>query len=161
MTILLELDSYPFILQGFPRGRKAEKDLHALFDQMAVVGRRAVERGDLHVVVALGDEDFNAAERKTIATCMADAPPADAACVIGAVAVIESTMARGVVTALKWLTPRALPIIAAATPDEAIDLAEDCLRAKGILPPAAIREGVRIRARQIHAEMRRAKAAES
>ncbi len=42
MTILLELDSYPFILQGFPRGRKAEKDLHALFDQMAVVGRRAV-----------------------------------------------------------------------------------------------------------------------
>ncbi len=74
MGILLDLDSYPFILQGFPRGAKTEAEIAALFDEMAIVGRRAVESGALHVVIALGDENFSAAERRTIANRMSRAP---------------------------------------------------------------------------------------
>jgi hypothetical protein len=119
MSILLDLDSYPFILQGFPRGRKTEAELGALFDQMAIVGRRAVESRALHVVVALGDENFTAAERRIIANRMARAPADEAARVVGAFAVIDSTLARGVLTALRWLAPRVIPVVAAATPETA------------------------------------------
>jgi hypothetical protein len=154
MTIPLDLESYPFILQGFPRGRKPGIELHALFDQMEIVGRRAVESGALHVVIAVGDEGFNAAERRIIADRMAQAPPAEAACVVGAFAVIESAIARGILTALKWLAPRAIPIFAAKTPDEAIELAEAHLCANGVVPPLCVVERARIHARRLHAKMR-------
>lgn len=154
MSILLDLDSYPFILQGFPRGPKTEAEIAALFDEMAVVGRRAVETGALHVVIALGDESFTAAERRIIANRMARAPADQAARVIGAFAVIESTLARGVLTALRWLAPRVIPVVAAATPDEAVDLAEACLTAHGVMPALAIIERARLRARRLHVEMR-------
>jgi hypothetical protein len=156
MAILLDLDSYPFILQGFPRGAKTEAEIGALFDEMAIVGRRAVESGALHVVIALGDENFTAAERRIIAHRMARAPADQAARVVGAFAVIESAIARGVLTALRWLAPRVIPVVAAATPDEAIDLAEKCLDAQGVIPALAIIERARIRARRLHAEMRSA-----
>jgi hypothetical protein len=154
MSILLDLESYPIILQGFPRGPKTEAELGALFDQMALVGRRAVESRAVHVVVALGDESFTAAERRIIANRMSRAPADEAARVVGAFAVIESTLARGVLTALKWLAPRVIPVVAAATPDEAIDLAEACLGANGVIPALAIIERARIRARKLHAQMR-------
>lgn len=156
MSIVLDLDAYPFILQAFPRGRKAESDLRDLFARMEVVGNRAVERNNVHVVIAVGDEGFNAAERKIIAECMAKAPAAIAARVVGAFAVIENTLARGVVTALKWLTPRAMPIVAAATPEEAIEMAAGCLGAHGVLPPLELVERARIRARKLHRGMRSA-----
>jgi hypothetical protein len=155
MSIPLDLDCYPLILQGFPRGRKSEDDLIALFDRMRAVGRRAVETGAIHVVVALGDEDFNAAERKLIAARMAQAPADEAACVVGAFAVIENTFARGVLTALKWLAPSVIPIVPASTPDEAIDLAEACLRSNGVVPAPIVVERARIHARKLHDGMRR------
>jgi hypothetical protein len=154
MTISLDLDAYPFILQGFPRRRKTKEEIDALFDEMAVVGRRAVESGSRHVVVAVGDEDFNAAERKIIADHMARAPAAEAACVVGAFAVIESTFARGVLTALKWLAPSVIAVVAASTPEAAIHLAEMCLRANGVVPPLAVVERARFHARKLHARMR-------
>ncbi len=154
MPIPLDLDCYPLILQGFPRGRKSESDIDALFNQMAIVGRRAVESGAVHVVVALGDEEFTAAERRLIAARMAQAPPAEAARVVGAFAVIESTFARGVLTALKWLAPTVIPVVAARTPDEAIDLAEACLRSKGVVPAPVVVERARIHARRLHEGMR-------
>ena len=154
MTIPLDLESYPFILQGFPRRRKTKEEIDALFAEMAIVGRRAVETHALHVVVAVGDEDFNAAERRIIADHMAQAPAAEAACVVGAFAVIESTFARGVLTALKWLAPSVIPVVAAPTPETAIHLAEMCLRANGVVPPLAIVERARLHARKLHAKMR-------
>lgn len=155
MTISLDLESYPFILQGFPRGPKPETEIHALFDEMEIVGRRAVEGGLVHVVIAVGDEGFSAAERRIIAARMAAAPPAEAARVVGAFAVIESALARGILTALKWLVPSAIPIVAAETTDEAVELAEACLRAHGVVPPLAVVERARIHARRLHVQMRK------
>jgi hypothetical protein len=154
MPIPLDLAAYPFVLQGFPRGRKPRAELDALFDQMEAVGHRAVESGAVHVVVAVGDEGFTADERKIIADHMARAPAAEAARVVGAFAVVESALARGVLTALKWLAPKVIPVVAAGTPDEAIDLAERCLREHGVTPAFAVVERARIHARRLHAEMR-------
>ncbi len=154
MTIPLDLELYPFIIQGFPRGPKAESDLVTLFDQMEVVGRRAVDSGTVHVVIAVGDEGFSAAERKMIAGRMATAPPDIAERVVGAFAVIENAFARGILTALKWLAPNTIPIVPARTPEEAIDLAAECLRAKGVSFPRSVEERARTRARALHMQMR-------
>jgi hypothetical protein len=152
MAIPLDLDCYPIVLQGFPRGRKSEADLLELFAKMSVVGQRAARNHTVHVVIAVGDDDFNAAERGVIASCMAAAPAEEAACVVGAFAVIENTFARGVLTALKWLAPHSIPVVPAASPDEAISLAAARLVAAGVKLDTAIKDRAHVHARRLHAE---------
>jgi hypothetical protein len=155
MSISVDDGAYPFVLQQFPRGRKPERELYALFARMSEIAKRAAHARTVHVVVAVGDEDFNAAERKIIAACMEAAPPEEVAHVIGAFAVIESPLARGVLTALRWLAPMTLPVVPARTPDEAIDLAAARLRGAEVTVPPAIEEDARVRARRPHAEAKR------
>jgi hypothetical protein len=154
MSITLIDETYPFILQGFPVGPKTEPALRALFRHMSEIGERAVRGGTLHVVVAVGDEHFTAAERKLIADCMAQASREEAERVVGAFAVIESGFARGVLTALRWLAPRVIPVVAAATTDEAIDLAKACLQNAGVEVQAEVVALARIHARKLHDAVR-------
>src|SRR5262249_39297017 len=143
-------DTYPFVLQGFPAGPKTEPAILSLFGRMSEIGERAVRGGTVHVVVAVGDEHFTAAERKLIAECMSKASRAEAERVVGAFAVIESTVARGVLTALRWLAPSVIPVVAARTTDEAIDLATARLRTAGVDVQADTIAQARISARKLH-----------
>ena len=155
MSITLIDETYPFILQGFPAGPKTEPALRDLFRRMSEIAQRAVEGGTVHVVVAVGDEHFTAAERKVVAECMSQAPRQEAERVVGAFAVIENPFARGVLTALRWLAPKAIPVVAAGTPDEAIELARACLQRAGVgVHPDAV-DHARIRARRLHDSARR------
>jgi hypothetical protein len=155
MGITLIEETYPFLLQGFPAGPKTEPALRDLFRRMSGIAQRALKNGTVHVVVAMGDENFTAAERKIIAECMAQASREEAGRVVGAFAVIESTFARGVLTALRWLAPKAIPVVAAGTPDEAIELARACLQRAGVgVHPDAV-DHARIRARRLHDSARR------
>jgi hypothetical protein len=155
MCISIDEGAYPFVLQGSPRGRKPPDDLRALFVRMAAIAQRAVREGTFHVVVAVGDEDFNAHERKLMATCMAEAAPELAARVVGAFAVVENAFARGVLTALRWLAPGAIPVVAAATPEEAIELARAQLRANGVNVSDTVTARAIATARKLHSEIRR------
>jgi hypothetical protein len=150
MSITLIEETYPFILQGFPSGPKTEPALRDLFRRMSEIAERAVRNRTVHVVVAVGDEHFTAAERKLIAQCMAQASREEAERVVGAFAVIESTFARGVLTALRWLAPNVIPVIAAATTDEAIGLAKACLQKAGVDVHADVASQARISARKLH-----------
>ena len=154
VNIVLDEASYPFLLQGFRAGSKAEHDLRDLFRRMSTIAERAAEQGTVHVVVALGDENFSAAERRVVADCMAKATPEEAARVVGAFAVIESGFARGVLTALRWLAPQVIPVIAASTPDEAIDLAAARLREVGVDVPLTVDAQARAHARALHSRLR-------
>ena len=154
MSITLDDSAYPILVQAFPAGPKTEAALRDLFRRMAEVNARALLEHTHHVVVAVGDETFTAAERKLIAECMSQAPPEEAARVVGAFAVIESGFARGVLTALKWLAPKVIPVVAAATPEEAVELARERLEAEGVtvsLETIAIARRV---ARRLHAAVR-------
>jgi hypothetical protein len=150
MSITLIDETYPFILQGFPLGPKTEPALRELFQRMSEIAQRAVESGTVHVVVALGDEHFTAAERKVIAECMSQAPRVEAERVVGAFAVIENPFARGVLTALRWLAPNVIPVVAAGTTDEAIELAKACLRRAGVDVHADVMGHARVSARKLH-----------
>jgi hypothetical protein len=158
MSITLIEETYPFILQGFPAGPKTEPAIRELFGRMSAIAERAVRERTIHVVVALGDEHFTAAERKLIAECMAQASREEAERVVGAFAVIESTVARGVLTALHWLAPGAVPVVAAPTTDEAIHLATARLRTAGVDVHAEIVAQARISARKLHDSVRRGSA---
>jgi hypothetical protein len=154
MGITLIEETYPFVLQGFPAGPKTEPALRDLFRRMSDIAQRAVETGTVHVVVAVGDEHFTAAERKVIAECMSQAPRDEAARVVGAFAVIENPFARGVLTALRWLAPNVIPVVAASTTDEAIELAKACLREAGVdLHPDVVGHA-RVSARKLHDSVR-------
>jgi hypothetical protein len=157
VTITLDEDAYPIVLQGFPAGPKGEAALHDLFARMSVLAERAARDGTVHVVVALGDEHFTAAERKVVAQRMEEATPEEAARVVGAFAVIESGFARGVLTALRWLAPHVIAIVAAATPDEAIDLARARLHAVGVDVPLDVIVRARIAARKLHDSIKSAR----
>jgi hypothetical protein len=157
MSIVL-IEDYPFVIQGFPKGPKAETAIRDLFRQMSAIGARATREGTVHVVIAVGDENFSAAERKLIAECMAHASREEAVHVIGAFAVIQSGVARGVLTALRWLAPNVISVIATATPDEAIDLARARLEHAGVEVAPDVVARARADARRLHAEMRRAAA---
>ena len=157
MSILVDADAYPFVLQRFPRGPKGEAALAELFDCMAEIGARALRDDTFHVVIALGDEEFTAPERRSIAMRMRAAPPAQAARVVGAYAVIENAFARGVLTALRWLAPSAIPVVPAATPDAAIDLAEARLRKALVRVAPDVELKARVAARRLYAEHVQAK----
>jgi hypothetical protein len=156
LMITVDVDAYPFVLQGFPKGRKEDEEIRALFERMALVAEDAIQNDTRHVVIAVGDDDFTAHERRVIAACMAAAPAAHAARVVGAFAVIESTFARGILTALRWLAPGVIPVVAASAPDEAIDLAERCLIDAGVTGPTGRLplERAHVHARRLHGEMR-------
>jgi hypothetical protein len=154
VAITLDDSAYPIILQGFPAGPKTEAALRDLFQRMSVVAARAVRDRTVHVVVAVGDERFTAAERRVVAECMSMATRQEAACVVGAFAVIENGFARGVLTALRWLAPHAIPVVAAATPDEAIDLARARLRDAGVIVSPDVVARAHIVARKLHPAMK-------
>jgi hypothetical protein len=63
-------------------------------------------------------------------------------------------MARGVLTALRWLAPSAIPVVAAATPDEGIDLAEARLKRAGVLVEGDVVVRAHLAARKLHAAIR-------
>jgi hypothetical protein len=150
MSITLIDETYPFILQGFPAGPKTEPALLDLFRRMSEIAKRAVESGTVHVVVAVGDEHFTAAERKVVAECMSQAPREEAERVVGAFAVIENPFARGVLTALRWLAPNVIPVVAASTTDEAIELGKACLQKAGVAVKADVIGLARVSARKLH-----------
>jgi hypothetical protein len=156
VSITLDDSAYPFVVQAFPEGPKTAEALRDLFGRMSAVAERAVRERTHHVVVAVGDEHFTAAERKVIAQCMSEASVEEQARVVGAFAVIESSIARGVLTALRWLAPGVIPVVAAATPFEAIDLARERLELAGVhvAPETVVR--ARIVARQLHEAVHRA-----
>jgi hypothetical protein len=154
VSIAVVEETYPFVLQGFPKGPKTEPALRELFRRMTAIGARAIRDGTVHVVVALGDEHFTAAERRVIADCMAHASKEEAIHVIGAFAVVESGFARGVLTALRWLAPNVIPVVAAATTDEAIDLARARLELAGNAAPPEIVATARVSARKLHESCR-------
>jgi hypothetical protein len=154
MGITLIDETYPFILQGFPTGPKTEPALIDLFRRMSEIAQRAVENGTVHVVVAVGDEHFTAAERKVVAECMSQAPREEAERVVGAFAVIENPFARGVLTALRWLAPNVIPVVAASTTDEAIELAKACLQKAGVDIHPDVVGHARVGARKLHDAVR-------
>ncbi|HEY1694296.1 MAG TPA: hypothetical protein VGG39_19135 [Polyangiaceae bacterium] len=153
MAIVVDEDAYPFVLQGFAH-TKGEPALHELFARMSVIAKRAIGNDTVHVVVAVGDERFTAAERKLLAEQMAIAPKDEVARVVGAFAVIESSFARGVLTALRWLSPDSIPVVTASTPDEAIDLGLARLTAHGVAVPATVSGSARAAAKKLHAALR-------
>jgi hypothetical protein len=154
MSITVDDDAYPFLVQAFPRGRKSEASIAGLFARMNAIGERAIRESTRHVVIAVGDEDFTAAERRLVAEHMANADPEVAACIAGAFAVVESTVARGVLTALHWLAPKSIPVVAAATPDEAVGLAERRLIEVGAQPSLAAVARAKLIARRLHGDAR-------
>jgi hypothetical protein len=131
MAIVVDEDAYPIVLQGFP-AQKGERALHDLFARMSAVAKRSIRQETVHVIVAVGNEHFTAAERKLVADQMTIAPKEEAARVVGAFAVIESGFARGVLTALHWLSPDSIPVVAAPSPEAAIEMAVARLRARGV-----------------------------
>jgi hypothetical protein len=131
MAIVVDEDTYPIVLQGFP-AEKGERALHDLFARMSAIAKRSIRQDTVHVIVALGDEHFTAAERKLVADQMTIAPKDEAARVVGAFAVIESGFARGVLTALHWLSPESIPVVGAPTPEAAVEMAAARLRARGV-----------------------------
>lgn len=152
-TLIIDEGAYPILLQGFPRGPKGEDALRDLFVRMSVIAARAVRENTVHVVVAVGDEHFTAAERKVVAEGMARATPAEASRVVGAFAVVPNALARGILTALAWLAPRAIPIVPAATPEEAVELGAACLRQHRVGVGHDLVARARIAARELHGRM--------
>jgi hypothetical protein len=125
--ITVETRFYPFVLMSF-RGDPTESEYRALFDSLAQVSRKALRESTKHVCITVSSSTISPQARKLVASLTEKFPEELMGPVIGSCVVVDSTLLRGLLTALSWLSPRLAKLDTAASPDEAMNTALACLR---------------------------------
>jgi len=141
--IVLESGFYPYVLISFRGKDFSEAEFTAHLDASAAVGRKAQEAGTRHAVITLGGADMRASKRKMVAELMEDFPKELMDLPVGSYVVVNSAVVRGIVTVLRWLSPRLSRIEAVESIDDAMVAASAAFRANGIVVEAATTSSAR------------------
>jgi hypothetical protein len=132
--IAFSAEDYPLVLLNMGGADRTEDDLRRMFASFHGVNAHARTSKTRYVVVAMTRQSPNAQERRIIADEANRFSAQDRALCSTAILIVQSSLVRGVVTALGWLMPSFGSIIEVA-PDagRAIELASVRLKAQGAL----------------------------
>jgi hypothetical protein len=131
--IAFSADEYPLVLLDMGGADRSEDDVRRMFASFHDVNARARTSKTRYVLVAMTRQTPNAHERRIIAEEANRFSAEDRKLCPTAVLVVQSSLVRGVVTALGWLMPSFGSIIEVApSADRAIAIASARLKAMGI-----------------------------
>ncbi len=125
--ITVETRFYPFVLMSF-RGDPTESEYRALFDSLAQISRKALRESTKHVCITVSSCNISPQNRKLVASLTEKHPEELMGPVIGSYVIVDSTILRGLLTALRWLSPKLAKLETPGSPDEAMTAALACLR---------------------------------
>lgn len=114
----IEADKFPLIIVRWA-GPVSERELARFFTTMDGLADRAALAGTHYAVISDGEADFTAMQRKQIADWTAGFPEQRARWDLGNFVVLKSAAARGVLTAIRWLSPKLSKVFVFASFDEA------------------------------------------
>ncbi len=137
--ILFDGSYFPVVIQVWS-GEISDKDLQDYFTQHDALIRRAVDDRQKYVTVAVGSESLTPAHRRRISAWINDMPHEWHATSLGSFVVIKSAAARGLFTALKWLSPQMRSVTPVADRKEAVERAIQCLQRAGLQAPGGLRD---------------------
>jgi hypothetical protein len=141
-VITLCTDFQPILLQDIGPSPRSEDDWRRLFSRMHEISEGTRRRRGRHVTVAFG-EDPSVSERKIVARLLNEAPPEDALTSVGSVVIAPSAVTRGILTALRWLSPQFTNVYVVATGDESIEMAAQLLAKQGVAVDSQTKLGAR------------------
>jgi len=141
--IVVEAKYYPYLLMGVGGERHTEADYVAMFEATEAVARQAIRDKTRHVVVSSSNFNMSAAERKFVAARAAAVPQELQDVSLGAYVIAESLAIRGVLTALRWLTPSLVSVEAVGSVDAAMTATAAVFEAHGIKVNAERTRGAR------------------
>ena len=130
--ILVEAKFYPYLLMAFQGTGHTEAEYRAMFTATEAVGRRALAEKTKYVCISVSGGNMSAAERKLVAALMEESPKELEAASLRSFVIAESAVFRGVLTALRWISPRFATVTPVASIDVAMTGAEADLRENDI-----------------------------
>jgi len=103
----VELDTshFPLIVLRWT-GSVSDEELEDLIQRCNALADRAASEQRHYAVVSIGDAHFGPKQRKRVATWMNEHPEHRARWDLGNHVVVHGSVARGALTAVKWLAPR-------------------------------------------------------
>ncbi len=141
--ILIESSFFPFFLTSFHGVGYSDAELGAMFEAIAATAQRAQREHTRYVSIAVGATSMSPAERKTVASLTDAMPRALSDVVLGSYVILESPVARGMLTALCWLSPRIAMVEPASSAEGAMAAATADFDAEGIAVESALVSGAR------------------
>ncbi|MEP7124748.1 MAG: hypothetical protein ABJE95_27720 [Byssovorax sp.] len=123
---------YPFLLQTIGATQRTERDLARMFDEICELNLEAERKGTRHVMISTNRNGLSATERKLIVKLSKEALAKPHKAMICCYAILPDALARGGLTALKWLLPALETTVGVATPEKAIELACGLLTRSGV-----------------------------
>ena len=95
---------------------------------LAQISRKALRENAKHVCVTVCGSTISPQNRKLVASLSEKFPEELTGPVVGSYVIVDSTLLRGTLTALKWLSPRLARLETPVSPEEAMKAALACLR---------------------------------
>ena len=150
VTTVREVDdrSWPFVISVIPPDPTEEFFRPYFAKQMEILERkqRWVHLVDVRPVIKLPD----AKVRNLIAENTKRMDPLTAKYNVGTALVMKSSLARGVLTAIHWLSPPAYRFATVATPQQGVEFLHECLSRAGLpVPPGMGSEMVDVVAERV------------
>lgn len=127
------VDFYPLIVMSISESATSRDDIDAMFARFHELAERAIQRGTYHASVCITRGTLTATERKYVAELTDKVPSAELERTVASYVVIESSMLRGALTALRWLSPKLVMVEHASSIDEALDGCKARLDERGSL----------------------------
>lgn len=123
---------YPFLLQTVGATNRTQRDLERMFGEIVDLNAAAERQGKRHVMICTTDGGLSATERKLVVRLSKEALARPHKAMMCCYAILPDALARGGLTALKWLLPALETTVGVATPEKAIELASGLLARNGV-----------------------------
>jgi hypothetical protein len=123
---------YPFILMRIGTENRTEETLAKMFAELIALNLEAERKGARHLLITTTHGSMSAAERKLIARLSKETLARPHRAMLCTFVVLPDALARGALTALKWLIPELLETVGAATPEKTVELAAALLERNGV-----------------------------
>jgi hypothetical protein len=123
---------YPIVLQSIGATHRDENDLERMFAAIVDLNLEAERKGTRHVMISTTKNGLSATERKLIVKLSKEALAKPHKAMMCCYAILPDALARGGLTALKWILPALETTVGVATPEKAIELATALLTRSGV-----------------------------
>jgi hypothetical protein len=114
-------EHYPFVLMSFRVGECSPADYRSLFDRFRSIATNAIKHDTYHVTISVSTGGLSATDRKLVGEMTNGVPRAELDRTIGAFVVDRRAAVRGMITALRWISPKMPNLRAVASVEHALD----------------------------------------
>jgi len=134
---------YPLVLMSFRDGVCSPADYRALFTRFQSLATNAIKRDTYHVTITVSTAGLSPTDRKLVGELTNDVPRAEIDRTLGAFVIDQRAVVRGMITALRWISPKMPNLRAVSSVDHALSGALECLAVRGIVVDSRQRERAR------------------